>query len=330
MKASILKDLTAPIPQPTLNLYSATSVPTPKGSKNKFKVKLRKSGPPVDGSELRMSSVALVKLTNLECLISRFDELISTLPLSTQASSTILRKSSLKPLPLIPTYTSDFPDGQIPTVMNPSQLHSRESTDSISTPPPLPPRRTSQSAPTPTGVIYPKISEPRYRLLPPRIPIYLTLTTCADMPIVRPYTTQFSVSFHTCPNKVPKDEGTSEYFAQSRRPITVNSTIPMILSQEDWNAGIQCRLHQSINESNYIVASGCISLPDLRRVETDARNGFKVSTNLGGGKITCKILIVGVHQTEVVRDRVKFVVNDVMNIVQEAMVDKVCILTDKT
>ncbi|ORY38542.1 hypothetical protein BCR33DRAFT_741419 [Rhizoclosmatium globosum] len=78
MKQSISSDLKAAPTHTKAN--SNTSQQPLATSPYKLKLKVRKQGPPIDPSELRVSPKSCVKLSNIEFLLSRFNELMETVP----------------------------------------------------------------------------------------------------------------------------------------------------------------------------------------------------------------------------------------------------------
>ncbi|KAJ3030761.1 UNVERIFIED_CONTAM: hypothetical protein HDU68_007838 [Siphonaria sp. JEL0065] len=82
MTQSIAQDLSNLAVSKALSDSVSSRMPSPPGSPTplKFKLKVRKEGPPVDPTEVRISSRSCVKLANMEFLLEAFDGLLENIP----------------------------------------------------------------------------------------------------------------------------------------------------------------------------------------------------------------------------------------------------------
>ncbi|KAI9347256.1 hypothetical protein BDR26DRAFT_951860 [Obelidium mucronatum] len=83
-KESIENDLKNHLPRSFSTSSASSQTQSPPGSPSqlKFKLKVRKEGPPVDPTERRISPVSCVKLSNIEAVVARFDSLLDSIPTS--------------------------------------------------------------------------------------------------------------------------------------------------------------------------------------------------------------------------------------------------------
>ncbi|KAJ3381727.1 hypothetical protein HDU84_004891, partial [Entophlyctis sp. JEL0112] len=76
MKKLITSDLSS---DQLKNLTNSTSS-SPKPQKKRFRLRVRKEGPPVDPSEIRIDEKSCIQLSNIDCLVDPFDKLVETIP----------------------------------------------------------------------------------------------------------------------------------------------------------------------------------------------------------------------------------------------------------
>ncbi|KAI9347264.1 hypothetical protein BDR26DRAFT_951904 [Obelidium mucronatum] len=339
MKQSISSDLKQ---QPTLQVPKSTSTSTNLSSSStstsapstptKFKLKVRKQGPPIDPSELRVSSQSCVKLSNIDCLLQRFDDLIETIPLHFRESLRSSTSSMTKPLPSIPPSVDSEGGGG---------------------PPPIPPPRKRKA-----------VTQIR-----PRVAGTLTMLHATDFHIVRPYATKVSLRIctmvagrsHNLPSpssgggvgaapSIGLELGRTVKAHQAQKMVFANGDdcgIPILLTDVDIERGLRLMVVHHIpmtigippsvaatsptggpastSGTDYLIAMEGFAIDHV--VMTAVKNGgggvvFGVS--VAGGMVMLKLVIEQGVVASIVRNRLRYVVNRMVEDSKTVLVDKLC------
>ncbi|KAJ3030764.1 UNVERIFIED_CONTAM: hypothetical protein HDU68_007841 [Siphonaria sp. JEL0065] len=346
MKTSIANDLKPnplQVPKSTstatnLSANSTSSNLSSSSSPMKFKLKVRKEGPAVDPSELRVSSKSCVKLANIEFLLERFDNLIDTIPVHFKESLRSSTSSLTKQLP------------QVPSTVSPK----------ASPPPPIPPPRRRKA-----------VTQVR-----PRVAGTLTILHATDFHIVRPYATKVSIRISTMPAgrhhqissqtsinvggsaigaspTIGRELGRTIKVHQAQKMIfqnmgndTDDAEIPILLTDVDIERGLQLMVIHHIPVTNGVPvntttsptggpssATGNDYLVGMEGFAIDhvvmaavknGSGGVAFGVSVVGGMVMLKLVIEHGVVASIVRNRLRYVVNRMVEDSKTILVDKLC------
>ncbi|KAI8612448.1 hypothetical protein BC830DRAFT_560443 [Chytriomyces sp. MP71] len=341
MKQSIANDLFQPkqllptssstatnLSKLSMNSNASTVPPTavlaPPTPKKKFKLKVRKEGPAIVGSELRVAHSSCVKLSNIEHITARFNDLIQAIPVKFR--SNVLKGSS--------------------------------SAESLHKPLPKPPVDGRRKLAAVASIRTPSAQ------LTPRITGHLTVLGAQDLSIVRPYATQVSFRILTMPlaakMRTSSNGGTgmqAEHLAnggreigQTRRrhqgrhvsyvsehgEVEEGSVIPLLLTDAEIRHGLQVALVHHVPAASgsktssgrayndFIVALEGFSVASVveAAIAKGPKEGCVFGVNVGGGMVKLKLVVQEGVVATVVRNRIEYVVHQTIEDSKGVLVDK--------
>ncbi|KAJ3410189.1 hypothetical protein HDU80_000011 [Chytriomyces hyalinus] len=331
----------------TTAVNSAANVQVPViGSNNpparkKFKLKIRKSGPPIDGSEMRISQISCVKLANITYLVGRFDSLIDSIPAKFRSMNVRRREKSnsssthsKKPLPAIPGTEELTPTVEKKRRISPSLYTSSHATRNNST---LMNSRTSGT---------------------------LTFLSAKNLNIVRPYATLVSFRISTIPTQrtrplgdavatEPESEreiGRTNQFHQAQT-IKRNQTaakdiepcvMPFLLTDAEISRGLQITVVHHVPISAFTSTATKMSAGHAYHEYTVAVEGFSLEgvvnaailkgpaegcvfgVAVAGGMVMLQMVIDEEVVATAVRNRLAYVVHWAIEDSKRVLVDKMC------
>ena len=290
------------------------------GSVKKFQIKLRRSGPPIDGSELRVSHKSIVRMTNVDAIISRFEDLISRLP----ASITMPYVDSSAPSPAKPT----------PPVM---------SSDGYA-PPPVPPRKKRGAVPNLKAPIMLTIVAAR------DIPVVRPFSTKLSFRITSPSSSVkpnyelgrthkfsqpvsgISVAGESWPIQAPALQSVPVLPYDEHDP----AVIPLILSEREMHAGLQISLIHHVNPvvlsgrdsggGEFVVATAQLKIDAAAAASLacgDEGTEDAISVSIGGGSVIVRVCVDRRKPIEIAKRRVLYSVRACVWEMRDAIAEKV-------
>ncbi|KAJ3242081.1 hypothetical protein HDU81_007835 [Chytriomyces hyalinus] len=308
--------------------------------RKKFKLKLRKSGPPIDGSELRISQISCVKLANISYLVGRFDSLIDSIPAKFRSMNVRRREKSnssstqsKKPLPAIPGTEELTPTVETKRRISPSSYTTSSATRNNS------------------------------RLMNSRTSGTLTFLSAKNLNIVRPYATLVSFRISTIPTKTrplgdaiatesesEREIGRTNKFHQARtikRNQTVANDIepcvmPFLLTDPEISRGLQITVVHHVPISAFTSAATKMSPGHAYHEYTVAVEGFSLEgvvnaailkgsvegcvfgVAVAGGTVMLQMVIDEEVVATAVRNRLAYVVHWAIEDSKRVLVDKLC------
>ncbi|KAJ3214642.1 hypothetical protein HDU67_001402 [Dinochytrium kinnereticum] len=285
---------------------SASTLSSSSSSSRKFRMKLpgvRRAGPPVDPSELRILAITCVKLVNLDSLVDRLREITERIPVRKTLSSDSGVEAMMKGQPPPP----------------PPKLDDSIVGDGRSLPP-LPPRRRDGAVTSPTMA-----SDA------PRMPARITVVAAHSLSSVRPFTTLVSVRVSSVLSPVTADTTLSSSSPTGPIPSTTHREIlrtpfkpqrptitwdphpiPVIVTSREIERGLDVSLVQAVPgmKGEYVVAMGNVGVGDS-------------DVPLGGGRVRLRIEADWEGTLRIVLGRVGYVVEAGLEEGVDAMVEKI-------
>ncbi|KAI9324693.1 hypothetical protein DFJ73DRAFT_232570 [Zopfochytrium polystomum] len=299
-----------------------------------FRLKLRRFGPPIDASELRVPATAIVRLSDVDAVLTRYNELIGRLPpvfrqpISAARSNASPRQGS-----------------------NPQA--SSGSTSSLI------PRRSASSASPPASL---------------RTPVSLSILYASDLPVVRPFSTLVSVHVASPASPVQPNlelgrtrethqphlafalpRSAKELEKGTDAPLEYEhddpAVIPALLSDREVQTGLSVSLVHRVlpvvpgepggdaGGGEFVVATASLNLaaavtasaqataeePSLRlslnfqqQEETEA-----VAVRIGGGTVHIKVSIHRRQSCEIMQRRIRYVVRETVLEMAKELVNKI-------
>ncbi|KAJ3407368.1 hypothetical protein HDV05_005479 [Chytridiales sp. JEL 0842] len=333
LKRGILRELTS-----NTSSTSASRQPPGSGGKSKkFKLKLRKEGPPVDASEIRISLKAGVQMTDLEAVIQRMEELVRRVP---------ERFRRRAPPPPIPTQSPTSPSSKVnhpppPVVLPTSNRPLPPPPSSVTTPtsgpidrplPALPPRPTHSTPQNPHPPLGTHFA---------RYPTRITFFSATDLPMVRPFTTEIYLTLSSPAlngREVAKSRKVPQYRSMwnekvacvlTEREVQVGLMVSLIQVLPDKSleegaapgvaGGVMSGVTGSLGGGEFVVGSAQFSV-DIGLCES---NGGVV-VNVAGGKILLKVEVAKWEAIDIVQERILYVNERCIDDMMDKLVLKIC------
>ncbi|KAJ3131843.1 hypothetical protein HK100_005936, partial [Physocladia obscura] len=309
MKQSIISDLkpsnllSAPLFSTKILTSSSSTSSTPgePSTKGKFFIQIRKQGPPVDPSEIRISAKSCVKLCNVESLLRRFDDLVETIP----------EKFKVHQQEKLPVQRISL-DGEEKIKPRISGTLSVVHVSDLQVVQPFSTKVSIRICTMPPVYSHPSLLQNNEKLFEQES----TPAFGREIGRTGEYYQSRTILFSGVKNSDSVDIPfllTNAEILNGLQIMVVHHTPPVYSKKNSTSTA-------TTSSSEYLVAVERFSV--LKVIENAAKSEITFTVNIAGGKVTLKIALEDRFVSGIVRDRLKYVVNRTIDESRGVVVDK--------